>query len=310
LLFPVAVGEASSRGAKCCRERLAYSNTTPAPHEYVFHSGSSGRLAGSVGDRPTGGKVTDPVVWVAFVEERKRRKPTDKAILGMVSPSPGRNERELGSGLDQIESEGRAPMVGRRQQAMAQTDRGDRSLRRGGRDSTVPRTGRATGEAVLVPLRNEWGRVGPMTGSSRKVAARDGGGCVRRIGAENRSKVWGATVSRRREQRHAVREVRVDASKPPCRGRFQTAISCYGLRAAVVNVMVKRHGIRSRHVGMRGAGHIVPIFRNPSRFTIGGPICSERVNSSSPFCDNARWRRFARRPNGASAGGAVLRHGR
>src|SRR6516165_10805051 len=46
----------------------------------------------------------------------------------------------------------------------------------------------------------------------------------------------GLVVSRRREERHAVREMRVDPSKPPCRGRFQTAISCYGLRAAVVNV--------------------------------------------------------------------------
>jgi len=27
---------------------------------------------------------------------------------------------------------------------------------------------------------------------------------------------------------------------PPCRGRLQTAISCYGPMAAVVNVMVKR----------------------------------------------------------------------
>jgi hypothetical protein len=50
----------------------------------------------------------------------------------------------------------------------------------------------------------------------------------------------GAIVSRRREQRHAVREMRVDPSEPLCRGRFQTAISCYGPMAAVVNVMVKR----------------------------------------------------------------------
>ena len=43
-------------------------------------------------------------------------------------------------------------------------------------------------------------------------------------------------------KRHAVREMRVDPSEPPCRGRFQTAISCYGPMAAVVNVMVKRRG--------------------------------------------------------------------
>ena len=31
--------------------------------------------------------------------------------------------------------------------------------------------------------------------------------------------------------------------EPPCRGRFQTAISCYGPIAAVVDVMVKRRDI-------------------------------------------------------------------
>ena len=41
-------------------------------------------------------------------------------------------------------------------------------------------------------------------------------------------------------KRHAVREMEVGPSKPPCRGRFQTAISCCGPMTAVVNVMVKR----------------------------------------------------------------------
>ena len=40
-------------------------------------------------------------------------------------------------------------------------------------------------------------------------------------------------------------------SEPPCRRRLQTAISCFGLKAAVVNVMVKRRDVRSRHVGTR-----------------------------------------------------------
>jgi len=48
------------------------------------------------------GKSQDPVAWVAFVEETKRMKPTDKAILGMVSESPGRNASEPRSGLDKI----------------------------------------------------------------------------------------------------------------------------------------------------------------------------------------------------------------
>ena len=49
-----------------------------------------------------------PVAWVAFAEETKRMKPTDKAILGMVSESPGRNESEPIGGLDKINPEGRA----------------------------------------------------------------------------------------------------------------------------------------------------------------------------------------------------------
>jgi hypothetical protein len=40
------------------------------------------------------GKSQSPVTWVAFVEETKRMKPTDKAIFRMVSKSPGRNGSE------------------------------------------------------------------------------------------------------------------------------------------------------------------------------------------------------------------------
>jgi len=40
------------------------------------------------------------VARVASVEETKRMKPTDQAILGMVSESPGRNACEPSGGLD------------------------------------------------------------------------------------------------------------------------------------------------------------------------------------------------------------------
>ena len=55
-----------------------------------------------MGGSPTGVKVRDPVAWVAFAEETKQMKPTDKAILGMVSESPGRNASEPTGGLDNI----------------------------------------------------------------------------------------------------------------------------------------------------------------------------------------------------------------
>ena len=61
-----------------------------------------------MGVSPTGAKVRGPVAWVAFVEETKRMKPTDKAILGMASESPGRNASEPTGGLDKINPEGRA----------------------------------------------------------------------------------------------------------------------------------------------------------------------------------------------------------
>ena len=71
-------------------------------------SATSERLACSVGGESHRGKSRNPVAWVAFVEETKRMKPIDKAALGAVSESPGRNESEPIGGLDKIHSEGRA----------------------------------------------------------------------------------------------------------------------------------------------------------------------------------------------------------
>ena len=49
---------------------------------------------------------------------------------------------------------------------------------------------------------------------------------------------------------HAVREMREGPSKPLCRERLQTATSCCGTMATVVNVVVKSVD-RPRQVGMR-----------------------------------------------------------
>jgi hypothetical protein len=67
-------------------------------------------------------------------------KPTDKAILGMVSELPGRNESKPTGGLEEKrEPEAELPGTGRRQHGMSRADRGDMTLRRDGRDSTVTR---------------------------------------------------------------------------------------------------------------------------------------------------------------------------
>ena len=68
------------------------------------------RLACSVGDSPTGAKVRSPVAWVAYVEETKRMKPTDQAIVRMVSESPGRNASEPIDGLETPSPGSRAPI--------------------------------------------------------------------------------------------------------------------------------------------------------------------------------------------------------
>ena len=60
------------------------------------------RLACSVGVSPTGGRVRTFVAWVASVEETNRMKPTDEAIFGMASESPGRNVSEPSGGLEKI----------------------------------------------------------------------------------------------------------------------------------------------------------------------------------------------------------------
>jgi hypothetical protein len=57
-----------------------------------------------------------------------------------------------------------------------------------------------------------------------------------------RKERWWCCVKKTRE-RHAVRKMKEDPSEPSCRGRLQTAMSCSGRKATVVNVMVKRRDI-------------------------------------------------------------------
>ena len=80
------------------------------------------------------------------------------------------------------------------------------------------------------------GRGEPVEGAIESVVLGNGVTVELRKGAQG-------VVSRRRESVMLYEEMRVGPSEPLCRGRLQTAISCYGLRAAVVNVMVKRRGI-------------------------------------------------------------------
>ena len=64
-----------------------------------------------MGSKSHRGNSQGPVAWVASVEETKRMKPTDKAILGMVSESPGRNGSEPIGGLEKKEIRKPSPLV-------------------------------------------------------------------------------------------------------------------------------------------------------------------------------------------------------
>jgi len=91
------------------------------------------RLACSMRVSLIGARVRSPVTWVAFVEETKRMKPTDKAIVRMASESPGRNASEPSGGLDKkITPEAEPPASGRRLHGAPHADRCVATLRRGG----------------------------------------------------------------------------------------------------------------------------------------------------------------------------------
>ena len=97
------------------------------------------KLACSVGDRPTGAKVRSSVAGIAGGRETELLKPIDKAILGMVSESPGCNANEPKGGLENSSSEGRARALWGKAARIVATDRRGEKLRRGGRDGTVTR---------------------------------------------------------------------------------------------------------------------------------------------------------------------------
>src|SRR4051812_24793147 len=104
----------------------------------IVRPAKAGMFSGEESHR---GKSRNPVAWVASGEETKRRKPTDKTILGMVSESLGRNASEPRNGLDRKESEGRA-LYGRAKATGQGADRLKRPVPFGGvvGDSTVTRT--------------------------------------------------------------------------------------------------------------------------------------------------------------------------
>src|SRR5271166_3685159 len=82
---------------------------------------------------------------------------------------PGRNESKRECGPESAEPRRPSPQLeGEGSMGSRNLTEAAPSLRRGGSDSTVARTCRATGEALLVPARNRRSRVGRITGETGK----------------------------------------------------------------------------------------------------------------------------------------------
>jgi hypothetical protein len=127
------------------------------------------RLVCSAGVSPARVKIRNPVAWMADRRETEYLKPIDKAIHGIVSESPGRNESERTGGPESENPRRSSPQPwGEGSMVSRKLIDAANSLRRGGSDSTVARAYRATGEALLVPGRNLRSKVGSITVDSGK----------------------------------------------------------------------------------------------------------------------------------------------
>ena len=71
------------------------------------------------------------------------------------------------------------------------------------------------------------------SGSNREAESSD---------APERGGLPRSSCVKKTRKRHAVGEMKDGPSESPCRRRLQTAMSCSGTMAGVVNVMVKRRG--------------------------------------------------------------------
>src|SRR5271163_2320398 len=115
------------------------------------------------------GKNQNPVVWIAGWRETKTLKPIDNVSRGEATSHRAVTTVNAKVASKVSSPEGRAP--NRRAKAAWGAENlidAAPTLRRGGSDSTVTRTCRATGEALLVPRRNHRSRVDRITGSTGK----------------------------------------------------------------------------------------------------------------------------------------------
>ena len=125
--------------------------------------------AGPLSGRQTHrGKSRNPVAWVAGWRETETLKPTDEAIERVVANHQAvarANVRQPRNQYPEVELMGFEAKTAE----LGEADRCAELLRRGGNDGMVTRVCRATGDTLLVPMRNHRSKVGRITGNTGKA---------------------------------------------------------------------------------------------------------------------------------------------
>jgi len=81
---------------------------TTVVETHIHYRMSRVKLVYSAGVSPARARVRGPVAWIVRRKETESRKSIDKAILGMVSESSGRNESKRTGGPENVNPRGRA----------------------------------------------------------------------------------------------------------------------------------------------------------------------------------------------------------
>ena len=149
------------------------------PHDSTGEPGAGNRHAGlcvqrrlvcSAGDSPRRGKNQEPRSLDSREEGNRISEAYRQGLPWGDCESSGRNASERTGGLESVfrrpspQPRGEGSMGGRKLIETADP------LRRGDSGSTMTRTDRATGEALLAPVRNHRSKVGSITGNTGKWA--------------------------------------------------------------------------------------------------------------------------------------------
>ena len=253
------------------------------------------------GERPAGATIRSPVAWIAGWRETKTLKPIDNASAGEATTHRAVTTVNAKVASKVSSPEGRAP--NRRAKAACRSRNlidAAPTLRRGGSDSTVTRTCRATGEALLVPARNRRSRVGRITGETGKSAEeaeRVAAGSAMTMKQNDRGAKGPCHLQRLRRKEGKDEMTKASIDLQDLRRRIYVKVKAELLRRFWISTFVYS-GAKGPRAGNDGLG------RAESRLSRIGPISlgvkqmgARRAGNPHAACDvagagNAEWSRW------------------